>query len=408
MVFVKKEGILLESTKNEFENQGVLNPACMQKGNTVHMYYRAVKQGNYSSIGYCKLDGPLEVSKRWDKPMLSPEFDYEQQGVEDPRIVELDGEYHMTYVAFDGKNAQTAYATSKDMFNWKKKGLIGPSLSYDEAENFFRKAKLKEKYFFFESYYKDKMGPDVLLWFKDCFLFPKKIKGKLALVTRILPDMQIAYVNDMSELTGKFWKKYLKKLSKNILLSSKYWFESRSIGGGCPPIETDYGWLMIYHAVEDTYTGKNYHAAAALLDKNNPQKLIGVLQDPLFSPKEEWELTGHVNNVVFPTGTALFDDQLYIYYGAADKRIAVASLDIDELLAELLHDKEYTKIASKMSFNAGQILSLCRERPLSINELVKKMNAKRDHVLMALGWLARDGEIEYIELGKEIKVKSKV
>ena len=77
------------------------------------------------------------------------------------------------------------------------------------------------------------------------------------------------------------------------------------------------------------------HAGAALLDKKNPCKVIGHLKDPLFSPERKWEKEGNVNNVVFPTGAAVFGKRLYLYYGAADKRIAVASLDMDELLAEL-------------------------------------------------------------------------
>jgi len=75
------------------------------------------------------------------------------------------------------------------------------------------------------------------------------------------------------------------------------------------------------------------------LDKKNPLKLIGHLKEPLFSPEEKWEKTGNVSNVVFPTGTAVFGKKLYIYYGAADARIAVASVNLSELLSELLKNK---------------------------------------------------------------------
>jgi len=73
-----------------------------------------------------------------------------------------------------------------------------------------------------------------------------------------------------------------------------------------------------------------------LMDINNPTKVIARLPYPLFTPEYKYELIGEVNNVVFPTGTALFGDTLYIYYGAADKRIACASLSLKALLAELL------------------------------------------------------------------------
>ena len=339
MVKIKKEGVLLEPTNLEFENYAVMNPTCIKIGNNVHMFYRAVKKGNYSSIGYCRLEGPLKVVERKREPFMVPEFNYENHGMEDPRIVFLDGIYYMFYTAFDGKNSLVAYATSKDLKTFEKKGAITPTITYDEAEGFFPELKLKDRYFFFESYYKCEFGKDVLLWEKDAFIFPKKIKGKFALIHRILPEIQVIYFNDFRELTNEFWKNYLKHLGDYVVLSSKYWYESRNIGGGCPPIETDKGWLMIYHGVEDTNKGTIYHAGAALLDKKNPCKVIGHLKNPIFSPKKKWEKEGNVKNVVFPSGAAIFGDKLYIYYGAADRRIGAASLDLNELLEELLESK---------------------------------------------------------------------
>ena len=93
MIEVKKEGVLLSKTNLEFENEGVLNPAIIRIDDNVHMFYRAVSMGNYSSIGYCRLDGPLSISERWEKPFMVPEFEYESHGVEDPRIVKIDDLY---------------------------------------------------------------------------------------------------------------------------------------------------------------------------------------------------------------------------------------------------------------------------------------------------------------------------
>ena len=102
-----------------------------------------------------------------------------------------------------------------------------------------------------------------------------------------------------------------------------------------PPIETEGGWLLIYHGVCETIIGKTYHATAALLDLNQPEKVIARLKQPLFSPTEKWELEGVVNHVVFPTGSAQFDEFLYIYYGAADTHTAVARVNMPALLNEL-------------------------------------------------------------------------
>ena len=84
---VTKHGILLKKTKNSFENEGVFNPAVIQEGAIVHMYYRAVREGNFSTLGYCKLDGPLTVIERSEIPVFSPQESYEFKGTEDPRIV---------------------------------------------------------------------------------------------------------------------------------------------------------------------------------------------------------------------------------------------------------------------------------------------------------------------------------
>jgi len=336
MIKVTKLGVILKPTKNAFESRAVFNPAIVQQGDYIHMFYRAVNKKYQSSIGYAKLKGPLKIVERSGEPLIKREYDYEKKGVEDPRVVELAGTFYMTYVAHDGKNAVTALATSKDLLNFKKQGIISPLITYDEAEDLFKKSKLKDKYFFFESYYKDKVAKDVLLWNKDVFLFPEKIKGKYVLLNRILPDIQIVYFKKFKELkTRSFWEKYLKQLGRYIVLENKYWFESRNIGGGAPPIKTDAGWLIIYHGVEETNRKKCYHAGAALLDLKNPQKVIGRLRDPLFSPTKSYEKQGDVSNVVFPTGTAIFKKQLYIYYGTADKRIAVARVNLSSLLKEL-------------------------------------------------------------------------
>lgn len=130
--------------------------------------------------------------------------------------------------------------------------------------------------------------------------------------------------------------RYLKNLCNYIVLESKHWYETRNVGGGCPPIETSKGWLLIYHAVDDMDVGRTYRAGVALLDKSDPRIVIGHHHEPLFSPKESYELKGNTPNVVFPTGAVVFDGRLYIYYGAADKYIAAVSMDLKELLEELI------------------------------------------------------------------------
>lgn len=342
---VKKLGVILSPTKNKFENLAVLNPGVYQDGEFVHIFYRAINKRHISSIGYAKLKGPTKVVERWDKPIIQKEFDYEKKGCEDPRIVKIRDTFYMTYVAHDGKNAITAYATSKDLKNFEKKGIITPKITYDRVGRIFRKEKLKDRYFMFESFYEEYAGKDVFLWEKDVFLFPEKINGRFAIVHRILPDIQIMYFDNFEQLASKtFWKKYLENLSKYVILENKYWFESRNIGGGAPPIKTKDGWLIIYHAVEELNKARIYHAAAALLDRKNPLQYKGRLHFPLISPEEKWEKKGFVSNVVFPTGTAIFGKDLYIYYGAADQHIAVAKVNLNKLTKEIITKAKYHNV----------------------------------------------------------------
>ena len=337
MIAVKNEGIILEGSESGFDNQAVLNPACVEINGITHMFYRGVRREDMrSAIGYCQLVDN-KIIKRSVDPVIFPEYDYEKSGTEDPRIVFLDGVYYLFYTAYDGKNAIFAYATSTDLVKFVKHGVISPLIAYAEAGSLFASSKInmREKYFMFESYVRDRQGSDILLWEKDAFIFPKKLNGKFAMIHRILPGIQIIYFNDFQDLTDDYWRDYLRNLGEHVILESKYRFESRNIGGGCPPIETKDGWLLIYHGVEDSRQGRIYHAAAALLDLDDPTKVMGRLKQPLFSPSESWEKRGDVNNVVFPTGSVLKDGRLYIYYGAADKLVAAKSLDMDELLKEL-------------------------------------------------------------------------
>tara|TARA_Y100000310_G_scaffold343091_1_gene449150 strand:- start:669 stop:1709 length:1041 start_codon:yes stop_codon:yes gene_type:complete len=338
MVRVKKEGVILEPTKLKFEAQGAFNPAVIRRGKYTHVFYRAWAKNNVSSIGYAKLDGPTNVIERYKEPILKPEGKLELGGIEDPRIVKINGTYYMTYVAYDGRNTRVAYATSKDLETWEKKGQILPDIKYAEAEELMRNCedKLKDRYFLFAAYFKDTVGKNVLLWEKDAFFFPKKIGGKYALVHRITPDIQVLYFKNFRDLTLARWRKYLKNVCGSILLQAEHWYETRNIGGGCPPIETKHGWLMIYHAVDDMDVGRTYRAGVALLDKRNPQKVLGHHHEPLIAPDKPYEKDGPVHNVVFPTGTTEYDGKLYIYYGAADKVTAVASVDKDKLVDELV------------------------------------------------------------------------
>jgi predicted GH43/DUF377 family glycosyl hydrolase len=339
MIVVKKEGIILEKTELEFENEGVLNPAVIRVGDSVHLFYRAVRKGNYSTVGYCRLDGPLTLRERGEAPLIIPQMDYESHGIEDPRIVKIDDLYYMTFTAHDGLNAQGELVTSTDLVHFERQGIIVPQMTYAEfAFHVETDGKVNEKYHRNYKFYYNKSDPDkkLLLWDKNVIFFPRRINGKLVFLHRIRPGIQLVAIENIKDLTKEFWVDYIRDMHEYIVLDPLYDHESKYIGGGCPPIETKQGWLLIYHGVKETINGFVYSACAALLDLDNPSKEIARLPYALFSPEYEWELNGEVNNVVFPTGTAVFGDTLFIYYGAADERIACASLSITALVEKLI------------------------------------------------------------------------
>lgn len=337
MLEVKKEGVILKPTDLEFENKSVFNPGILQEGNTVHMVYRAIDQNNKSCLGYARLEGPKKIVERWTKPFMYPRYNYEKMGIEDPRLVKINGLVYMTYVVHDGRNAMTAYMSGKDLFHLKKGGIISPQITYRKVGKLFCTSKLKDDYYTFKSYYIDHVGEDIVVWDKDGFFFPEKIKNQYIFVHRILPDIQMASVKHLYFLkTREFWERNIKKLSKFVMLEPSHGWENRNIGGGCPPIKTKYGWLLIYHGVEETNEGRIYRAGACILKIDNPTHVIARLPDPFLWPEKKYEKSGTVNDVTFPTGTAIFDDRLYIYYGTADTNIAVASVNLEDFLEEIM------------------------------------------------------------------------
>jgi len=344
MIKVKKEGILLSKTELGFENQGVLNPAVIQVGDIIHLFYRAVKEGNLSSIGYAQLSSPIQIASRMEVPILFSQHEYESQGLEDPRICQIEGIFYLTYTAYNGETALGALAISTDLQTFVKKGIIVPQITFEKFQQLAEcQGKINDKYLRFNDPFtlSKKEDKNVILWDKNLVFFPRKINGNYYFIHRIRPDIQLVIVHELEDLTYEFWENYFLHMNDWIMLSPKYPHEVSYLGGGCTPIETSEGWLIIYHGVYDSIDGYVYTACAALMDINDPLIEIARLPFPLFYPEEAWEKVGTVNNVYFPTGALVQNDRLFIYYGAADDCIACASLSLISLLNELKSNTSY-------------------------------------------------------------------
>lgn len=341
MIVVSRKGVIAEKSVELFECNGVFNPATIRDADQIHVFYRAVDRNNRSSIGYFLMRDPLVVAHRNNEPLLIAEFDYESQGIEDPRITKIDGLFYLTYTAYDGVNALGALAVSRDLREFQKKGIIVPQINYNEFKSIAKLslADTKRYQHFNEPWETIGSVCKAYLWDKNVMFFPRRINGKIYFLHRIKPDIQIVAIDQVDDLNEQFWHEYFRHFSDHILIAPKYEHEYCYVGGGCPPIETELGWLLIYHGVCKEEEGFVYSTCAALVNLENPLIEIARLPYPLFTPKSNWERTGIVDNVCFPTGTITIDDVLYIYYGAADERIACATVSLSSLLNELVNYK---------------------------------------------------------------------
>ncbi len=299
LVRYSKNPILTPRPKIKWESWATFNPGAVRDEDAIHILYRAVDDNGVSSLGYAKsLDG-VNVDGRMVDPVLRPDSVWEEFGCEDPRITWLEGYYWVLYTAFSQRGPRIALASTLDFRNFEKYGVVGPDY-YD----------------------------------KDCALFPERIGGEIAILHRIQPNVQIAFFDDLDTLKrpGQYWTKYMKELDHHVIMYRQFAWESKKIGIGPPPIKTKEGWLVLYHGVDKSHV---YRAGAALLDLEDPTRLVGRMRDPILEPQEEFERQGNVPNVVFPAGCVVVRDNLRVYYGAADKVICVAEAPLKEIIESL-------------------------------------------------------------------------
>ena len=345
MLNVEKHSIILSPTKKGFESKAVLNPGVFQEENTLHFLYKAMQEGEPSTIGYAKTNNPLKISERREKPIIRGEFDYEIQGVEDAKIVKIDNIYYITYMVYDGINKMGALATSKDMIHFEKKGVISPKINYHDFESQinFSSQHINPKYHYFYNLFKEigmENDPLRFIRIRALVLFPRKINGKFAMLFSIYPGIQIVYFDRFEDLTKAFWNNYFENFINHIILDPQDIYEVNYIGLGCVPIETNEGWLLIYYGVQETTTGIRNFIRVALLDLENPKMVLSRLKSPLFSPYKLVLEKNQISDMVFPTGYAIYDDDLYIYYGFSKKIIASISTKLSKLLLELRNQKK--------------------------------------------------------------------
>jgi predicted GH43/DUF377 family glycosyl hydrolase len=223
--------------------------------------------------------------------VIFPASENECRGIEDARFVQFthddgDTDYFATYTAFDGTHAQSQILETKNFLDFKIRTLNGK-----QADS------------------------------KGLALFPRKIDGKYAMISR--NDGENLFMMYSSDL--HFWHD-----AKPIQVPEQPW-ELIQIGNCGSPIETEAGWLMLTHGVGPM---RRYCIGATLLDLDDPTKVIGQLEDPLIEPNEH-EREGYVPNVVYSCGAIIENDELIIPYAMSDSASSVATVNLQALLAKL-------------------------------------------------------------------------
>jgi len=266
------------------------------------MIFRSHKLNGRSILGKAESDDGF-VFKVDEEPFMIPAAEgifkeYEEYGVEDPRIIFLDGEYLITYSAYSRHGVRVGLAKTRDFKTVERFSLI------TEAD------------------------------YRNVVIFPEKFNGLYARLDRphseISPwSIWISYSPDL-----KYWGE-----SKLIMKPVQYHWDEMKIGPGAPPIKTARGWLSIYHGVFPTMDGCVYRLGVALHNLEDPSQIIAVGDEWILQPEELYEITGYVHNVVFTCGAVPEKDgSIKIYWGGADKVICVGTANIEQLVDHCLNN----------------------------------------------------------------------
>lgn len=317
---------ILEPTgKGHWEKIAVLNPGAWYDNGKVHLLYRASSEmEDYRIyIGLAESDDGYHFKRVSPDPVLPPSRDGFDAGcVEDPRVIKLDGYYYVTYAA----RAFPPYA----FWNGKKrKDLPGTAPTW--VDNLTRSGLARTRDFrTFE-----RLGPITRddVDDRDAIIFPEKINNKYLMLHRPTEWVGEKYGCEKLSIWMNFSADLIHWQDEYLLAQVEQKWENKKIGGSAPPLKTDKGWLMLYHGVDDNNV---YRVGVMMLDLTDPRKVIARSPDYIMEPEYEYEKKGITDNVVFPCGNVIIKDELFIYYGGADKVCCVATVKLKEIIDYVL------------------------------------------------------------------------
>ncbi len=286
---------ILQAKDWPYAVNAVFNPAAIKMPDMTVLLARVEDLRGFSHLTVCRSKDGLTNWQIDEKPTLEADHTSKEErwGYEDPRIVWLDEQEHyaITYIAY---------------------GDGGPVVSLAITKNFHTFAR---------------MGPMLPPEDKDACLFPRRFNGRFALIHRpIVRGEAHIWISMSPDL--KHWGDH------RILMRTRHAFwDGKRIGLACQPIEIPEGWLIFYHGVRATTAGQIYRIGVALADIEQPWKILRRSEEWVLGPRADYERIGDVADVVFVTGATVNDEKnmLYVYYGAADDKIAVAMADMNQV-----------------------------------------------------------------------------
>jgi predicted GH43/DUF377 family glycosyl hydrolase len=321
-VFRSPQNPFLSPTRaRAFEAIGTFNPSVVKHDGATHLFYRAMGEPDplrtpgrgFSTVGYTVAHQDSLFGNR--EQIIAPTEAWEAFGCEDPRATFFEGKWYVFYTALGGypfgpDNIRAAVALGNTPESLTEKHLITPFNA------------------------------------KAAALFPERVNGDAVLLitahTDFTPDhprptIGIARSKNIEDFWDpEFWIKWHDQLKDHALPDVRR-ADSEHMEVAATPILIEQGWLLIYSHIKNYYDEHNriFGVEALLLDRDDPQKIIGKTEFPFLVPEESYERYGLVSNIVFPTGVVIEGDVLHLYYGAADTFCAKASLSLSDLLSTM-------------------------------------------------------------------------
>lgn len=312
--------ILRPREEGNWEKLAVCNPGAWYDNGKVYLLYRASGETEVYKIyfGLAISEDGFNFKRVSSEPVYAPKLDFEAGCVEDPRIVKFGDTYYITYAC--RAHPYTSFVNG----NGPKHPDSAPR---SLQENLTRSAIITTKDFKNYRSLGPITGDDVDD--RDVIIFPEKINGKYVMIHRPAEWIGPEYNCEKPGIWMAFSDDLKKWEDEYLLAQPEFDWQSKKIGGSTPPVKTKFGWLVMYHGVDDK---RVYRQGLMMLDKDDPRKIIARPDDFILEPTEDFEINGVEHDVVFAVGNVVIGDDLYVYYGGADTVCCAATGNLKELI----------------------------------------------------------------------------